>query len=367
MALTGSVRDFGISEILQMIGHQKKSGVLLVEDKSRKVEILIDQGNIVLARHDPFKESFDLATMLARSGMIPEEKMNAARKEAQHSLKPLEQVLLNSGEIEIDELTRMVTLANLETIYSLFLWTEGNYSFESGPVTYPQQWTTPIASEQVLMDGYRIKDEWPLIEKAIPNPLTALAKVPGEFGPESRLSEESNQVYRLINGSRSADDVVFLTRMGRFETLKILKELIEEGRVKLVAAESEEKQRDMVALAMTAASVIIIIVGLAALGTGSYRMLERTFHPDIEEPGNAAVETLWTLYKKDVVGEALSEYAAERGFYPETLQRLVEEGKISEKDVKTAWGDMEYEVDEDGKRARLIAPIPEGERKSEPE
>jgi hypothetical protein len=166
MALTGRMRDFGISEILQLIGHQKKSGTLLVTDKSRKVEILFDQGNIVSARHEPVKDDFDLGATLVRAGLVPREQMAAAKKEQGETLKPLQQILLNSNAVLLDDLRAMSTLSHLETIYSLFLWKDGDYSFEQGPITYPQQWTEPISSEQVLMDGYRMLDEWPgILEK----------------------------------------------------------------------------------------------------------------------------------------------------------------------------------------------------------
>jgi hypothetical protein len=356
MALTGSMRDFGISEILQLIGHQKKSGMLLVTDKNHKVEILFDQGNIVAAKHQPPRDDFDLGTALVRAGLVPRPQMQAAKKEQTETLKPLEQILINAGAVEHNDLTAMAKLMHLEIIYSLFLWKDGDYSFDQGPVSYPQQWTDPISSEHVLMDGYRIKDEWPLIEKAIPNTSAVPEKVAGEFGAGDRLNEEQRKVFDLIDGKRTAQDIVFLSRMGKFDTFKLLKELIENGRVRIAGTVAGPARRDSNAVMFRAAVGAVLALGVIALLTGLWRNLDRMLFPDLSSPGLRAREALWAWYKVDRLSNALTMFAAMKGGYPESLNRLVQDGEVSGSALETGFGKVEYSVAEGGRSCTVTVP-----------
>lgn len=353
MALTGRMRDFGISEILQLIGHQKKSGVLEVRDKTRKVEIMFDQGGIVNATIEPGEDRYDLGAMLVRSGLISPSQMEMARKEQQQSLEPLEQILVKSKALESKELQSMVRLCHLEIINSLFLWKDGNYSFEAGSVSYPQQWVRPISSEGVLMDGYRIKDEWPLIEKVIPQTRVILEST-GEDGPG--ITREAQKVLRLIDGSRTAEDLVFLSRMGTFETLKLIKELIDKGNVRIAGEVEGPVLRDAQAITLQAAAGVILALGLLTVVMGIKGTLERTRNPDVADPGVAASESLKAMYLEDRVGTALDIYALKKGRYPESLAGLLQSGPIEEKDFETAWGKLEYRVERDMNSCRLSLP-----------
>ncbi|MET0405181.1 MAG: DUF4388 domain-containing protein, partial [Cystobacter sp.] len=49
MALTGTLKDFGIADILQLIGQQQKTGVLALTHKDDSVHVAFKDGNIVKA------------------------------------------------------------------------------------------------------------------------------------------------------------------------------------------------------------------------------------------------------------------------------------------------------------------------------
>ncbi|HUT56130.1 MAG TPA: DUF4388 domain-containing protein [bacterium] len=366
MALTGRMHDFGISEILQLIGLQKKTGALLVSDKTRKVEILFDQGNIVSAKHEPMKDDFDLGLMLAKAGLISRAQVAAFKKEQSETLKPLEQILLNAKALGLDDLKAMITLTRLETIYSLFLWKDGDYSFDQGAINYPKQWTDPISSEHVLMDGYRIKDEWPLIESVIPDTGAVLDPVAGEFGVEDRLLGDQRKVFDLVDGKRTAEDVVFLSRMGKFEALKVVKELVEAGRVRVVGSVAKQKRVDSRSIAVQAIGSLILAVGLLAMVAGGFRNYQRMLRPGLSSAGERAQENLWTWYQVDKVRTSLSMHAAMKGAYPEGLKLLVQDGELSGKSLVTGQGPLDYEVSEGGRSCRLAAPGLSAAKKAAP-
>ena len=83
MALRGTLKDFGIAEIFQLIGGQGKSGTLYLESKRDKLTLLFDRGAIVgveLGR----ERAASFADLLVRAELATREQMrdvlNQARK-----------------------------------------------------------------------------------------------------------------------------------------------------------------------------------------------------------------------------------------------------------------------------------------------
>ena len=49
VGLNGNLRDFGISEVFQLIGQQRKTGTLRVREGTREMELHFDEGRIITA------------------------------------------------------------------------------------------------------------------------------------------------------------------------------------------------------------------------------------------------------------------------------------------------------------------------------
>ena len=49
MALSGTLKDFGIADILQLIGHQTKTGRLTLKTGQAEVEVSFKDGTVIFA------------------------------------------------------------------------------------------------------------------------------------------------------------------------------------------------------------------------------------------------------------------------------------------------------------------------------
>jgi hypothetical protein len=56
MALRGTLKDFGIADILQLIGHQQKTGALVVKNRDQEVQVFFHEGNVVRAESSTRKK-----------------------------------------------------------------------------------------------------------------------------------------------------------------------------------------------------------------------------------------------------------------------------------------------------------------------
>src|SRR5438067_586608 len=167
MALKGTLRDFGIADILQLIGQQQKTGTLHLKAKEQEVHIGFKDGNIVKAESSTRNKKDLIGNMLARAELITDQQLQFALENQKRTLKRLGDVLVATGVITADRFKAFVQLQMTETLYKLFSWKAGTYEFEQVEVDYDHEAITPLRAESVLMEGFRMVDEWPLIKKKI--------------------------------------------------------------------------------------------------------------------------------------------------------------------------------------------------------
>ena len=96
MALQGSLADFGIAEILQLIGSQQKTGILHVTGGSGAEEVMISfsSGRIIRTDVNGRHKRDLLGTMMVAAGAISKDQLAVALKSQKKSLKRLGDVLV---------------------------------------------------------------------------------------------------------------------------------------------------------------------------------------------------------------------------------------------------------------------------------
>src|SRR5512137_1054241 len=79
MALEGTFKDFGLADIFQLIGLQKKTGVLTVRGEGgRLVTVSFEKGAVVFADEFQRTEAERLGNVLLRTGLMNKEQLDQA-------------------------------------------------------------------------------------------------------------------------------------------------------------------------------------------------------------------------------------------------------------------------------------------------
>ncbi len=256
MALQGSISDFGLSDIFQLIMHQKKTGDLSLKTKTEEYNISFENGMVVLAEpsnQDPLNR---IGEKLVRSGRITDEQLQDALKQQKQSKEKVGQILLSMGLIGRKDMIKGLGFQVKETLYGLFRITEGDYSFTSREVSYDKNFWEPINTEFILMEGVRRVDEWPMIEKVIPSFALIFGKIdenaekiqgvkkdeddlddmfdeaPSEEG--LFLTKDEMTAYESINGTRSVRNIIDSMGIGDFEACKALSNLLTAGLIQVL-------------------------------------------------------------------------------------------------------------------------------------
>lgn len=256
MSLEGSIKDFGLSDIFQLIHVQQKSGLMTVQHQSRKATVGFLKGMVVSAQSDDQDGAERIGDVLVRAKRITPQQLEAALKIQREHGEYLGQVLVSEGFLSPEDLKRALRLQTVEAVYRLFRWKEGRYAFDQQPVSYPKEYLEPISTEQILMEGVRRLDEWPYIERKIPSLDMVFAQVPGKEGEidqaaapkppsapsddpladfdvesEGRFSPDEIIVYHAVNGTLRVSQIIELVQLGEFEVCKGLANLLTAGLV----------------------------------------------------------------------------------------------------------------------------------------
>src|SRR3989440_1358160 len=243
MALSGTLKDFGIADILQLIGHQTKTGTLVLKSGNDEVDVLFVDGTVVFATQKARTKADLLGSLLLRAEMITEDKLQEALTEQQRSLKRLGDVLVQQNYVEAERLSQVMRLQTTETLYKLFRWKNGTYEFTQEDVDAGKSGFEPIRAESILLEGFRRMDEWPAVRKKIPwndatfERMKGLDSPPDGDGGGGTPTESHRLVYGLAAEGRTADKVADVSLLGGFEALKALVELQGWGDLKVLPPE----------------------------------------------------------------------------------------------------------------------------------
>lgn len=240
MALRGTLRDFSLGEILQLIGFQRKTGILTIEGSEDTVSISFVDGMVVAA--DSLKRQLDnrLGTLLVRARKLDPAALAGALDEGRRTKQKLGDVLLTKRLISPEDIREALRTQIMNLIYRLFRWEDGRYYFsQESHIDYDKDNFRPVPTENILMESARMIDEWPLIQKRIPSLDVVFKKAEGTESLHL-VSEEASQkpagalvvtpvealLWELVDGRKSVMDITESTFLSDFDVVKALDQML---------------------------------------------------------------------------------------------------------------------------------------------
>jgi hypothetical protein len=365
MALQGTLKDFSITEIIQLIGQQLKTGVLKIRRSKDLVEIHFVDGMIVHVFSNYRGKKDLIGEILVKAQLITEEQLERVLKIQKETLKYLGEILVEFQLLTKDDVLKVISTQIYETIYDLFWWEDGNFNFDLKLVESYKKIPFALSTEQVLLNILRMVDEWSEIEKKISSPHLVLKRIlPLEgksvdaISPQGYLKEKLNSeqelIYNLVDGTRTVQEIIDRSLLGKFNASEILVDLSEMGLIEMAGVRTPSfiKKVSMVnfreALAFVYYGAFLIFIFLLLI----YFKPDFLYHfwdskierVDIEIPTHLVHKT-----QLDRIKNALEIYHLEKGQYPSRLEELILEKLLQKSDLFYRKGvSYQYEL-KDGK------------------
>jgi len=367
MALRGTLKDFGIADILQLIAQQQKSGTLILKSQDAEVSLGFKDGNIVQVE-SAFKKKKDLlGNLLVRAEIITQQQLEQALEMQKRTLQRIGDVLVSSRVVTPEKLAQMRQLQATETLYKLFSWKSGTYEFEPGEVELDAEPIRSLRAESVLMEGFRMVDEWPLVRKRITSyemTFERLKEIPPATGGEhdslgfddpfagefQSLGLEERTMFELVGSGRDVRKLIDLSCLGEFESCKALCKLVNLEYLRAIPPVGRGKAHDVgrslpASLVGRAARIIAISAVLAGLAFSAPRLNTHAatlMSASTSQYVDPAAQRVISRAQLRRLQAALEMYKLERGPPPEKLSALVEVGLVAQEDLHFPWRESYY-------------------------
>jgi hypothetical protein len=371
VALHGNLKDFGIAEVFQLIGQQRKTGRLVVGEGAESICLAFDAGGVVCGgpmgsrpEHDP------LGPQLVRSGYLTREQLENLRSESERSARTLSDLIVSTGLIELGTLQEVQHLLTRETVFDVIRRETGNFHFSAEQVVHDTKPENLLGAEQILMDGLRMLDEWRTFADAVPSEDVAFRRIGNLESARALTKGDSNsrlghaeRVLQLVDGRLSVRRVIDLSRLGTFEATWALAELRQAGVIDLASPQKRAPRRfrrhsSPFEILPTLRVALGSILPFVALGFMLMSALVQS-GPAGGAPGSAIPERLASQlgrrFETDFVRGLVEARFFETGAYPATLEEIATQAALESRSLTPSrLGDYYYEVRED--EVVLLAP-----------
>ena len=371
MGLEGTLRAFSLSDIFQVLGMQRKSGVLIVEDGEDRITISFLGGQIVSAESKKHRQDNQIGKLLLRAGRLSEADLARALELQKETRQRLGFLLIRERMVSPEDLKDSLRLQIFRTLQRAFQLTDGNFRFsQEGQIEYDADHMAPVPTESVLMELAQIHDELPRLKQKIRGDDVVFRRADGKEAlqlvdpraeaaegalPASRAEQES---WKWIDGRRSVSQILENAFLSEFEVMKGLAELLErrlivEGRAPepepeiLLTPEPEAPaplpaaaRESAAGFSLGALALWVVVLAVGALGV--WRLPQNRWNfllrPWSETSPFGLFAKSVSLDRLSAIERAVRVYYDASGRYPRNLQELTNSKALDESAVWDPWG-----------------------------
>jgi uncharacterized protein DUF4388 len=368
MALEGTIKDFGLPDIFQLIGLQRKTGILTLKHANDNVTVTFEGGMVVMADSSTKRLEDRLGNVLVKQGKLAKDKLDEALHTQKATLQRLGHILTANNYISEKDLKEALHVQISQLVFRVFRWRDGEYHFApTDSVEYDRDHFQPLSADFILMEGIRMVDEWPIIEKKIPSmdivfrPVVQASLIevaaasedgglhaadPARGAPSAgkiRLTPHEEQIFRKVDGARTVQAIIDSTGTGEFDVCRTLFDLLNRNLITTVGrgvARDIDPGRDVAPAgtgpgwAAAALVVAIAVVGMAVRRTqplavaGQPPFLKGSYDLLLADVSHSRLQRL---------DRAILAYQFAEGTLPRTLEDVVGRGLVDRTYLTDPW------------------------------
>jgi len=237
MALRGNLRDFTVTQLLNLINLARKTGTLVIEAPSGTARVSFREGKLAYVQIG--QEDNHLATVLYRANRLTAGQYKAIQMRGQFSDKELGLLLINAGYISQEDILSNLQVHFTEIIRRLFTWVEGFFRFDNDALPPEDRINIRLDLENLIIEGSRQLREWEQLQDEIPSLDMALKFTdrPGTNIRNVNLSVEEWRVVSYINPRNSIRQIAVATKLNDMEIRRIVYGLIQAGLAEVIRPE----------------------------------------------------------------------------------------------------------------------------------
>lgn len=228
MTFKGDFDTFFISNILQLLADENKTGSLRISNGKRQIEIIIKDGSIIYALGA--KLEYKLGAILKNKNIITAEQLEDALKEGKKNNLALGNILVQKGLVPSNKLKEYIQEQVEGIIYDIFLWEKGEFEYKDSKLNLDRVIVTKLDVTRILLEASRRIDEMAVFKKHIQNE-DIVFRIPERINLSNKIKPSQNeaQILSLIDGKKTVGQLIETSHLDQFTLYKTLYSLISSG------------------------------------------------------------------------------------------------------------------------------------------
>jgi uncharacterized protein DUF4388 len=357
MGLEGTLRVFSINDIFQVLGLQRKSGVLVVEGPDDTVTISFLGGQVVSAESATHRLDNRIGSLLVRGGRINDEQLAQILRLQKESQQRLGFLLIRERLVTPEDLREALRLQIFRIVFSCFRWTDGRFRFtQEASIDYDADHMSPVPTESILMEAAQMMDEWPMLEKKVRSREIVFRRAPGveklrlvHGGEEAgegvlAVSRPEAEAWRWIDGKRDVTDLLERAFLSDFDVYKGLADLLDRNLIgEQVSRPAAVPARPAARPARLPAAPVLFWAALLGVVLLAVWLVPRNpWNLLLRRPAHtteaASLLKSVSLARLVALERAVRVFYDSSGQYPRSLEDLVVAGVLSERALEDPYG-----------------------------
>ena len=228
LSISGSLSESSLHELLASISRSRETGTLNFHDMGRWKAVYFKEGRIIFATSNIADDR--LGEYLIKKGNITVRQFLEGSKLVRPG-KRFGAVLVEQNILSSDELLRGIQGHVEEIVYSLFDWVRGEYEFVIKDLSAEGPITLSLNTDDVILEGIRRINDFTRIHEGLGS-LDRVLRLSGNADNlvyKLGLDPDESQILSLVNGTLSLEQILALSFMPNFETMRILYGLVAVG------------------------------------------------------------------------------------------------------------------------------------------
>jgi hypothetical protein len=276
VVLSGSLREFILADVFQLLTQQKITGKLLLNNNVDEGAILFKDGAIVGAYKDTEKFENKLENYLIdikKTNPTDCKSLFAAYKD---DIAGLTKEVLSHSLVTEAEISTLAEITVEDITCSLFLWHKGSYRFSTIRNIdrfIPAKISIPI--ENIVMEAMRRVDEWNRMQEQITDEIIFINTDKGDAKKnlnQDPINDPVGYISQKINGTSPVKELIASTPLSQYKIYESLNTLIQSNSIlplsdklsKSVQAAIERKNK-VVNSFVVSVTISTIITGIIIL------------------------------------------------------------------------------------------------------
>lgn len=339
MSLEGNLSAFGISEILQLIAVQQKSGMLSISSQDRSAVLFFRDGLIMSTRDRRRKTKDPLKDYLTRYGILSREDLIRLTQISAQSKLDVTEIIVSEEFMSEEDMQKHYRNHIQETVHEILTWEQCSYKFIPGTdiIDGIKSWGE-FGIEGMLMESMRRIDEFPQALEYFPDINMTVRKI---ADPDKDMEMTSNEksVLAMLGEDRTLNHLITNGKLPKYEIYEALKhlkdkELVEgdvdedaefEINLKKAGKRKKKKEKKKKANVIPLGFSVILFAGAVFLGAKNLAPYVQNYLGE----DAATVNVVTRNQTEDKLRWILEAYRAQNGGYPDSLSLLERDGLAS--------------------------------------